>query len=306
MPTPIITDGSTDRVPKAPRVVLPDLSFVFADRASRFLQRAQGHAMGDYLRLMGAIAQAQHAAVSRRAAPSIDDKAVAASRDYGMPPLSALSHARDPLWRDDARDIARALAGKTAAAERVLALDDATLEALADRVLAATTLDDDAAAVPFIGAALQVYFSRLAATIDAGELMKHDVPTVCPVCATRPVASLIRVGGERNGLRYLVCALCSTEWNMARILCSACESDKGVHYLALQGEGESESRERDAFAKAEACDECKSYLKIFSQEKDPHVEAMADDLATLALDVLVDEKGFGRSGPNLLFHPGSG
>jgi FdhE protein len=44
----------------------------------------------------------------------------------------------------------------------------------------------------------------------------------------------------------------------------------------------------------------------FYQEKDPMLEPMADDLATLALDLLVDEQGFQRSGPNFLLHPGSG
>ena len=32
---------------------------------------------------------------------------------------------------------------------------------------------------------------------------------------------------------------------------------------------------------------------------------MADDLATLALDILVDEAGYLRSGPNPLFIPGN-
>ena len=35
------------------------------------------------------------------------------------------------------------------------------------------------------------------------------------------------------------------------------------------------------------------------------LDPTADDLATLALDLLVDEQGYARSGPNLLFHPGS-
>jgi FdhE protein len=105
-------------------------------------------------------------------------------------------------------------------------------------------------------------------------------------------------------LRYLVCALCHTEWNMVRVKCSSCETDKGVHYLSLSEAPDKETAQ--AVVRAEACDECKSYLKIFSQEKDPHVDPYADDLATLALDVLVDEQGFVRTGPNLLFHPGSG
>jgi FdhE protein len=34
------------------------------------------------------------------------------------------------------------------------------------------------------------------------------------------------------------------------------------------------------------------------------MEAMADDLATLALDMLMDSAGKFRGGPNLFFHPG--
>jgi FdhE protein len=317
LPTPIITDGSLDRVASAPRVVLPVAAAVFSDRAARFLQLASGHPMADYLSLMGALAQAQHAALGRRAALPVPEAALAQSRDYGMPPLSALAHARDPQWLQDLDDLTAALASNAAAAPMlaaVRALDAPSREALADRILGGTTLDADAAAVPLVGAALQVYFSRQAMSIDAEMLKNFDVATVCPVCATRPVASVVRLGGERNNLRYLVCALCSTEWNMARIKCSACEADKGVHYLSMQA-GAAESAEsaepanpQAAIAsarRAETCDECKSYLKIFYQDKDALVEPMADDLASLALDMLVDEQGFARSGPNLLFHPGS-
>jgi len=52
--------------------------------------------------------------------------------------------------------------------------------------------------------------------------------------------------------------------------------------------------------RAECCDGCKSYLKIVAQDKDPHVDPVADDLATLALDMLADEAGYERAGPNLL------
>jgi FdhE protein len=52
--------------------------------------------------------------------------------------------------------------------------------------------------------------------------------------------------------------------------------------------------------RAETCDVCHSYLKIAYQEKDPHVDPVADDLATLSLDILADESGYARSGPNLL------
>ena len=71
-----------------------------------------------------------------------------------------------------------------------------------------------------------------------------------------------------------------------------------MQYLTIEQDGRRS-------ADAETCDECKSYLKIFYQEKEPMLEAMADDLATLSLDLLVDEQGYRRSGPNFLLHPGS-
>ena len=308
MATPIVTDGTTDRAPKSPRVVLPVRPDLFDVRADRFTTLAADHAMAAYLQLMAEVARAQQAALSARRAGAIPDAALAASRDYGMPPLSAQAHERSATWREDLKDIvqrvrAQSANGVAATLERLGALDVPALESLADRVLAGSALDDDAPLVPFVGAALQVYFARLAATLDVATVDHCDVPGICPVCASRPVASIVRIGGQQANLRYLVCSLCATEWNLARIKCTSCDTDKTLQYLALtRGEDE---KPTESPTRAEACDECKSYLKIFYQEKDPQVEPTADDLATLALDVLVDEQGYGRSGPNLLFHPGT-
>jgi len=306
--TPIVTDGTTDRVNKAPGVVLPTRPDLFRARAERFDALAADHPMAEFLQLMAEVARAQQAAIGLRRAESVRQSALAASRDYGMPPLSAQSHERSPMWRDDLGDIARqVLAGSSngvaATLQRLVALDVPALESLADRVLAGTTLDEDAALVPFIGAALQVYFTRLAASLDVASVSRCDVPGICPVCAERPVASIVRIGGAQANLRYLVCSLCSTEWNMARIKCTSCDTDKGVQYLSLTRD--ENAKATDAPTRAEVCDECRSYLKIFYQDKDAYVEPHADDLATLALDVLVDEQGYARSGPNLLFHPGT-
>lgn len=307
MATRVITDGSLDRAPKTPRVVLPAGAAVFGDRATRFDALAAGHPLADYLRLMAEVARGQQAALAARHAEPIGESALAASRDYGMPPLSAQSHERSPQWRDDLTSIVahvrqRSANGVQAALDQLSRLGTPALEGLADRVLAGTVLDEDSALVPFIGAALQTYFVRLAASLDVSQVEHCDVPGICPVCASRPVASVVRIGGDQANLRYLVCSLCATEWNLARIKCTSCDTDKGVHYLALQAEGRESG---ETATRAEACDECKSYLKIFYQEKDVNLEPTADDLATLALDVLVDEQGFVRSGPNLLFHPGT-
>ncbi|HEU0201163.1 MAG TPA: formate dehydrogenase accessory protein FdhE [Burkholderiaceae bacterium] len=304
----IIEDGSIGKVERGPRVVLPPVGGYFAERAARFEQLATGNVLAAYLQLMARVARAQHRALAARQADPPAATVLEQSRMHGMPPLAALSHRRAAQWCEDLSDIvqglrAEAAGSHTAALDALTQLDHAAVEAVADRILSGHTLDGDAAFVPFVGAALQVYFARMAATLASADVDQCDVATVCPVCGTRPVASVVRIGPGRESLRYLHCALCDTEWNMVRVKCSACESEKSVHYLSVDSEMRVAT---EAVVKAETCDECHGYLKIFNQERDPHVDAMADDLATLALDVSVDEHGYVRTGPNLLFHPGSG
>jgi FdhE protein len=51
-------------------------------------------------------------------------------------------------------------------------------------------------------------------------------------------------------------------------------------------------------AKAEACDGCKAWLKLVYVEREPLLEPLCDDVATLALDLLVGERGLQRLGQN--------
>ena len=305
MTAKVITDGFEDRAVHAPRVVSPG-ERTFADRAERFSTLAAQGAQGDFLRLMATVARAQQAALEAGVAAEVPAEALGRARDFGMPPLTASSHARGAQWRSDLSAIVdfvvREASGAPVrvAAQGLLALDAPGQEALADRLLASGATEEDAAMVPFVGAALQVYFTRLARTLDPADLEACDVQTLCPACGSRPVASVVRVGGERSGMRYLICSLCATESHLARIKCSFCEEDRSLKYFSLDGPGK-----RDAW-RAETCEECKTYLKIFYQERDPQLDPFADDLASLALDILVDEAEYLRSGPNLLFHPGTG
>ena len=57
---------------------------------------------------------------------------------------------------------------------------------------------------------------------------------------------------------------------------------------------------------AESCGDCGTYLKIMYQEKDPKVEAVADDLASLVLDARMEQEGFARSSINPFMFPGEG
>ncbi|MBI5790939.1 MAG: formate dehydrogenase accessory protein FdhE [Rhodocyclales bacterium] len=288
-----------------PHVIAPDAATIFSRRAQRFDQLAEGHSLGDWLRFLGAISRAQHEALQSLPALDLPGSAqMSVAREHRMPPLPAQSWPRPVAWRESLAAITAAVtkcapdvAQKDLA--RLAGYDAERIEALAERVLHTELYGDDAALMPYVAAALQVLWTGAAARLGVTEIAALDVPGVCPCCGFLPVGSVIRTVGEVSNLRYLHCALCNTEWNLVRLKCSACDVTDGVTYRALQDES---GKENDSI-RAETCESCKSYLKISYAEK-AAVDPVADDLATLALDILVDEAGYARSGPNLLLVPG--
>jgi FdhE protein len=301
----IIRDGSiAGAIPSIPQFRTVAAT-VFSERADRLRALASGHAMEEYLRFAAALSEAQHHALEGYPTlPVPDQQTLEHCRGHGMPPLSAQGMRRDPAWRDGLRAMVGSLNAEALPAparsvvERLVAGGYESLEAAADAVLASEYDAVDPAVAPFVGAALQAYWVKLA--LQLGERgFALDAPYgTCPVCASYPVAGVVRVGGAAQGLRYLVCSLCAAEWHVVRVKCSACASTAGISYLAIEGAKES--------VKAEVCSECSTYLKVFYVEKDTSLEPAADDLATLALDMLVFEQGYGRLGPNLLLAPGTG
>ena len=279
-------------------VLLPAPSALFADRAARFATLAEGHSLGDWLRFLGQLTFAQHTASRSLSALTLPDAAtIEQARAHGMPPLNASALPRPAVWRDVLRQLVQAVSSGAPQAARpvldgLLAADDARLDELADSLLAGNPQPAEAAVLPFVAAALQVVFTTLASQLDVRQLKGVDAHGVCPCCGSLPVASIVRTGATINNLRYLHCSLCNTEWNLSRAVCTTCNKDKGVALRELEGS--------NGAVRAETCDNCKSYLKMVYQEKDPYVDPVADDLATLALDILVDEAGYERSGPNLL------
>jgi FdhE protein len=90
---------------------------------------------------------------------------------------------------------------------------------------------------------------------------------------------------------------------MVRVQCSHCGgSGKDIAYQFLEANrGEKDPGEQGAAAvRAETCEQCRGYRKILYEEKDPGVEPVADDVASLALDVLLGERGYHRAGNNPL------
>jgi FdhE protein len=308
----ILQPGEIGQHEPFPSVVLPADPALFANRAHRFDHLSRNSALGPLLSAMAHIARAQHQAFAAHPAVPVADDLLVASREHGMPPLSYQA-ARDPGWQKDLDVIVNALArcGEAVledAAQKMQAIDTAGREAIADAVFGGGVASDDpelhAVLAPLAGAALQVWWTRQAASLKTDDVPLFGTSTVCPCCGSRPVASVIEVAPSQHSLRYLHCSLCSTQWHMVRVTCSSCESTKQIAYYSLNGIESDKPSTKLAFARAEACDSCHSYLKIFAREKEPMMDVQADDLATLTLDMLVDEAGYVRSGPNLLFAPG--
>ena len=277
-----------------PYLRLPRPEPLFARRAERFEALARGHTLSDYLQLLGRIAAAQTAAATTLPAAAIVTRSER--------PLEAVSHRRATAWREALRVILIELSAAGMPAESRAALDllaretPERLETLASRVLTNAVHGTELAVVPFVAAALQVYFTELAGQLPAG-----DVPRTrdgCPVCGSLPVVGVV-LGDDR--LRYLVCSLCGTQWHHTRIQCTACHQGQGISYYRLEGERAASAPA--TAAKAEACPSCKAYTKLFYVEADPALEPFADDVATLALDLLMAEDGWSRHGVNLFLLP---
>ncbi len=313
-----------------PRLRLPAGESVFKARAARLRRLAANEIKGTpvspefsgYLLLMAALVDAQQAifvTLTSDDAPLPDQAALALAREHAMPPL-LISAERPAIWRNILERLLTQLQTTypsphvTAISTELLALEPAVLESLADAVLAQRTEFLTPSRAPFIAAALQVLWTWQASKLSLPDVPTLEIATLCPVCGSHPVASVIRIGGQSQGYRYLQCSLCSSEWHMVRVKCSHCEQNGKIAYqsLALDDAAgsttvitekpENKANDPQKVARAETCDDCYTYRKIFNQEHDYDVEPLADDLASLMLDVLVAEAGYTRaSGHPLLW-----
>lgn len=293
-----------------PRVRVPNRGLVFARRASRLRELAHGAAMGDYLNFLGVLVEAQHAALGGVSATLPDDAQIERCGEHRMPPIDPSTWPHEPDWRETLASLCAALAshagfppGVGDILSRVRQASPAWIEAQADAVLGRRAdVAVDAATAPLIMAALQVRWVALAGHFAADQVNPLDVPGVCPLCGSLPVASLVYAESPYQGYRYLHCSLCATEWHMVRVQCSQCgTSGKDIAYHSLDKTSRNGPVEQiDAAVRAETCEKCRGYRKILYQEKDPKVEPVADDAASFALDVLLGERGYHRASGNPL------
>ncbi len=302
-----------------PRIRLPKPSEVFASRAARLRELAAGNAIGDYLSLMATLVDAQHVALTERAriaADGADARQLALAREHRMPLLQAAGRRRDPSWRDLLKQLCATVAGAKGfpssvadTCARIAQTPGEEIETQADALLTSRHAEVDGAMAPFVMAALQVCWVDMASRFAIADVQLLDIPGICPICGTLPVASIIRTEQPYQGYRFLHCALCAAEWHMVRAMCTQCQATKDIGYNSIDGgvDAGQESKGREGHAgpgaaavRAESCDTCHTYRKILYREKDASVDPVADDLATVTLDLLMAEAGYQRGSGNPL------
>lgn len=276
-----------------PFAIPPDPGRLFPARSRRFADlAARGGDLAPYLLFLSAICAAQGRILSQLPAVVLSPEAERArSSQHGMPQIGRRRMGADEgaLAAFDA--LLAALDGgemPLPSQEAITRLRAATPEArgaLLDDALAEEADPDRIAETVLAAAALQVHLTRMAAALEPASLRKV-ANGACPACGAAPAASAV-VGREgMANTRFCTCALCATEWHVTRVLCLNCGNERGVKFHGVEGGDEN--------VKAECCPECRAYAKILYQNRDPALEPVADDVASLALDLLLAEEGYRR------------
>ncbi|MEK6308435.1 MAG: formate dehydrogenase accessory protein FdhE [Pantoea dispersa] len=287
---------------QVPPLLFPRLKNLYSRRAARLRDLAAKNPLGDYLRFAAVIAQAQEIVLYDHPLQIDLHQRLAESAQQGKPPLDIHTYPRDVHWQRLLHSLIAELkpemSGQALAVlENLEKASFTELETLASALLEGEFAQVSSDKAPFIWAALSIYWAQMAAMIPGKARAEYgEHRQFCPVCASVPVASVVHMDVGQQGLRYLHCNLCESEWYVVRSKCSNCEQTRDLHYWSLDSE--------QAAVKAESCGDCGTYLKMLYQEKDPALEPVADDLASLVLDARMEQEGFARSSLNPFMFPG--
>jgi FdhE protein len=135
---------------------------------------------------------------------------------------------------------------------------DMELEEMASALFASDFSLVSSDKAPFIWAALSLYWAQMASLIPGKPVPNMVKRASSARCGSMPVSSMVQIG-TTQGLRYLHCNLCETEWHVVRVKCSNCEQTRDLNYWSLENE--------DAAVKAESCGDCGTYLKFCIRKK---------------------------------------
>jgi FdhE protein len=283
-------------ITKPPFARLPDPAQLFKARAPRFAALAERHELAPYLQLLSRISEVQDQVQRDLPDPEVPSKElIEQSRQFAMPALDRRRQLDDPVFKTtidrmltNLADVDMPDSARTGLAIAANA-SDVERRAMAEQLLDKVIPPEGLAAHLFVATALQVHLARLASRLDVTRLVPVG-ETLCPACGSTPASSLIVGWPGAHGARFCACALCGTLWHSVRIKCVLCGSTGGIAYQEIEG--------GSGTIKAETCSSCQRFVKIMLQFKNPELEPIADDVASIGLDMLVAETGFRRGGFN--------
>lgn len=287
--------SAVSNIPTPPFARLPDPNQLFSVRAARFSALAEGHGLAPYLHFLAGLCRAQAAIQEGLPEPdAVLPEVLERARQHAMPPLDRGHFSADAAFAATLDRLLEAAAGLAmpeqarAALEKVMKADADNRARMIGNVLAEAIPVEALAEHIFIAAAIQVHFTRLAARLDAKRLQSVG-DGACPSCGGAPTATVLVNWPRTPGARYCSCSLCGTLWNYVRSKCTLCGSTRKILFQEIEGADH---------IKAETCDDCHGYMKVLNHQKDDRLDPVADDVATLGLDLLVRELGFRRGGVN--------
>lgn len=282
-------------IPTPPFARLPEPGPLFQMRAARFAALAEDHPLAPYLRLLAGLCAIQATIQQDLPEPNaIEPEHLARAHEHRMPPLDRSRFTLDAAFSTTLERLLAAAASlempgpARAALQQVTGSDPAGRALLVHNVLAEAIPVEALAEHMFVAAALQVHFARLAARLDVKSLQPVG-NGVCPGCGGAPAATVLINSHRTPGARYCACSLCGTMWNYVRSKCTLCGSTRKIVFQEIEGAGH---------IKAETCEDCHGYMKVLNLQIDDRLDPVADDVATLGLDLLVRELGFRRGAVN--------
>lgn len=274
---------------------------LYERRAKRLQQLAENNPFSDYLIFASRIVEAQkNVLVNRPISEHHKELEHNLQKSGGIAPLDISQITLTNEWREILQalldEIITQPLNETAIAtvEWLKKASETELDELANSLLKGNFHEVSSDKAVFLWSALSLYWVQLTQQLPRNIKAEIGDRSCCPVCNSAPVSGVVHFG-ETQGLRYLHCSLCESEWNVVRAKCSNCEQSGKLDNWSLD--------KAEAAVKAESCGDCGSYLKILYQDRDPYVEAVADDLASIFLDAEMEEKHFVRSGLNPFLFP---
>lgn len=130
-------------------------------------------------------------------------------------------------------------------------------------------------------------------------LEKMNLETVsgkgeCPLCASPPAMAIVFT--PENGTseqRLLSCCFCTYRWSYPMKGCPSCGNARLEHFGLIVGDSV-----RDQCVRAVSCEKCHTYLKtVFTgcrndRKKPEDLDMDIEDVATLNLDIMADQRGY--------------